>query len=253
MLLFSIFLVLTINILKIKAQIEDKYEILVFLDKSAEPQVLQEKLEKLQGVRSAIFISADDAYDELKKELSSHQVFVDILDYNPLPASFRIKIDPSYKLTKENLAQLENKIKILPGISDVWLGADLLIKLQRIVRTVISFDFIIMLIVFIAIIYIVSRSIEATIVSRAQEIEIMKLVGASNKTVTIPFYLQGFLNGFFGTIITIVVFLVFGYIISWHFPMIDFAYWLIIPVNLFLGVFLGVGGSYLGLSRIITK
>ncbi|MCS7258869.1 MAG: permease-like cell division protein FtsX [candidate division WOR-3 bacterium] len=253
LLLLTIFLIITINILKIKTQIEDKFEIFVFLDSAADPQELQEKLENLHGVRNVLYVPPDEAYNELKTDLSEHQVLLDILDYNPLPASFRVKIDPNYKLTQENLASLENKIKILPGVTDVWSGADLLIKLQKIIRTVIGFDLGIMIVVFIAVIFIVSRTVEMTILARTQEIEIMKLVGASNTTVTLPFYFQGFFNGFAGAVITIVTFLILSYFLSWQFPLINFAYQIIIPLNIFTGVFLGLGGSYLGLSRVVNK
>jgi cell division transport system permease protein len=252
LLLLTIFLVFTINLLKIKAQVEDKFEIYAFLDPTLKNyEEALAKLQALRGVKYVAYISPEEALEELKSELGTYQSVLEGLDYNPLPPLLRIKLDPNYKLTYEHLRELQNKILVIPEIKEVWLGADLLTKLQKIIQIVLGIDFATIVVVFMAVLFIISRTIETTILARSQEIEIMKLIGASDATIKVPFYLQGFFNGLMGGVITVLIVGLFSYILSWQFPMITFAPSIIIPFNLFIGTFSGLGGCYIALNRIL--
>lgn len=250
LLLLSLFILLTTNLLRAKNQIEEKFEIYAFLTPDADANALIEKVNLISGVRQVTYVSKEEALIELRTDLAENASILDILDRNPLPASLRIKIDPSYKLS-ERLGELEEKIRILKGVKETWSGHDLLIRIQKIIRTVIGFDIGVLIIVFFAIIFIVSRTVEATIVAKAREIEIMKLVGASNTMVRFPFYVEGFLHGLFGGVIAIILTVVIYIFAQAHFPMLYFPWLMFLIVNLFFSILLGIGGSYLALSRIL--
>jgi cell division transport system permease protein len=114
-----------------------------------------------------------------------------------------------------------------------------------------GFDIGILLIVFISVIFIVSRTVEATILARAREIEIMKLVGATSAMVKFPFYVEGFFHGLLGSIVSFLITVIIFYFISSFVPFLQMPYLLILVFNIFWGSILGIGGSYIALSRIL--
>ncbi len=250
LLLFSIFFVLTINVMRIKSYFEERIEIYAFLADDADKDNLIEKISQLSGVRAVKFISKEQAWTELKTDLADNAGLLDILERNPLPASLRIQLDANYKLSKK-LSELEDKIKLLKGIEETWSGQDLLIRLQKIIKAVISFDIAIVVIVFFSIIFIVSRTVEATILARAREIEIMKLVGASSNMVKFPFYIEGFFHGFLGGVIAFVISSILFFIASNQFPMLYLPFLSILLLNVLIGTIFGLSGSYIALSRVL--
>jgi cell division transport system permease protein len=250
LLLFSIFLILTINIYQTKNYIEDRIEIYAFLTEDANSAELTEKISQINGVRQVQYVSKDEALAELRSDLGDNADLLDILQRNPLPASLRIKLDPNYKLPLK-LSELEEKIQLLKGIRETWSGKDMLIRLQTIMRIIIGFDIGILLIVFLSVIFIVSRTVEAAIISKAREIEIMRLVGATSAMVKFPFYIEGLLHGLLGSIISFIVTAVIFYFVATVVPSLQIPYFSLLIFNIFWGCILGIGGSYIALSRVL--
>lgn len=236
--------------MRVKTYFEERIEIYAFLDNNADTDNLIDKVGQLTGVKAVKYVSKDQAWSDLKADLADNAALLDILERNPLPASLRIQIDPNYKLSGK-LAELEEKIKLLKGIEETWSGQDLLIRLQKIIRAIIGFDIAIVVIVFFSIIFIVSRTVEATILARAREIEIMKLVGASSNMVKFPFYIEGFFHGFLGAIIAFIISSVMFMFAIRQFPMLYLPFFSILILNLFIGTVFGLGGSYIALSRVL--
>ncbi len=182
--------------------IQNKIDISVyFKDSSSEESVLEIKnrlinLEEVEGIE---YISKKQALDKFKAEHKSDSLILDSLDgdENPLPASLEIKAknpgqyaminqtleDPSYQvfISENGVSYYENKSKI-----------DRLISITNFIRKVglgISLGFIIISLL------VVFNSIRVTIYTRKEEIEIMKLVGASNWYVRWPFVIEGVIYG----------------------------------------------------------
>ncbi|MCX8015041.1 MAG: ABC transporter permease, partial [candidate division WOR-3 bacterium] len=239
-LLLSIFLILTYNVYRAKDYLEDRIEIYAFLDENADVDNLSGSILQIQGVREVQYVSKEQALAELRTDLAENADLLDILSYNPLPASFRIKLESGYKLA-EKLAEIEQKLQLLKGIKEVWSGKDLIIKLQKVVRLVIGFDIGILLIVFVSVIFIVSRTVEATIFAKAREIEIMRLVGATNKVIKFPFYIEGFLHGLLGSIFATVISIIIFYFVRSVSPALYLPYNTLTLFNIFWGCVLGIG------------
>lgn len=248
--LLSIFLILTFNIYHVKSYIEDRIEIYAFLNDEVNQQDLSEKILQINGVHQVQYVSKDEALTELRTDLAENADLLDILQRNPLPASLRIKLDPNYKLPNK-LTELEKKIHLLKGIREIWSGKEMLIQLQKIERIVLGFDIGILLIVFLSVIFIVSRTVEATIIAKAREIEIMRLVGATSAMVKFPFYVEGFFHGISGSIISFIITAIIFYFVKSIVPSLHLPYIVLFVFNIFWGSLLGTGGSYIALSRIL--
>lgn len=250
LLLLSIFIILTLNVYRVKNYIAERIEIRAFLNNDVNQEDLSEKILQINGVRQVQYVSKDEALAELRTDLAEHADLLDILQRNPLPASLRIKLDPNYKLSSK-LSELEEKIQLLKGIRETWSGKELLFKLQNIMNIIIGFDIGILLIVFLSVIFIVSRTVEATIIAKAREIEIMRLVGATSKMVKFPFYIEGLLHGLLGSIISFIATAIIFYFVTSIIPSMNLPYFSLFIFNIFWGCILGIGGSYIALSHVL--
>ena len=250
LILLSIFLVLTLNISRVKNYIEDRVEIYAFLNDDANIDNLIEKIGQITGVKQIKYVSKDEAFRELRNDLEENSSLLDILERNPLPASLRIQLDASYKLATK-LSDVESKVQLLKGIKETWSGKELLNKLQRYLKIITFFDIGILLITFLSVIFIVSRTVEAAIVAKAREIEIMRLVGASTAMVEFPFYVEGFLHGVFGSILSLIVSVIIFYFSSTEIPAFHLPFFTLLIFNIVFGGTLGLAGSYIALSRIL--
>lgn len=252
LLLFSIFTVITINLSKVVSTAQKRIEIYAFLDDKADRSSLIENIKLLRGVADVRYVSKDQALVELKNDLGENASLVDALGTNPLPASLRIQLESGSR-NLNNLELIEEKITILPGIKEIWSGKDILRRLDKAIRLVVGIDIALLLIISISIIFISFQTIEATILLRSREIEIMRLVGAAESTVRAPFHLEGIVQGVVGGILASILVTVFYYFISVQFPIPTFSYPLIFAINIVFGALLGLIGSHIALNATSSK
>jgi cell division transport system permease protein len=147
-------------------------------------------------VKSVEFISKEQALEIEKKR---HPEIVESLTSNPLPASF--KIIPN---RGEDVGKIAARLDPLPeGVGKVAYGkktADRVLKVAKVIGAIFIFG---SLILIVASVILIANTIRLSIYSRRREIEVMKLVGATNWFVRGPFILEGLLTGLVGSIVAI--------------------------------------------------
>jgi cell division transport system permease protein len=252
LLLFSLFVLITINLSKLVSVAQKRIEIYAFLDDQADKENLIENIRLLRGVADVRFVSKEQALGELKDDLGESASLADELGTNPLPASLRIQLETNAR-TLNNLEKIEQKISILSGVREVWSGKEILRRLDKTVRLIVALDIALLIIISISVIFISFQTIESTILLRSREIEIMRLVGATEATVRGPFQLEGIAQGIIGGVIASVLVSVFYYLVANQFPLPTFPYIMVYILNIIFGCLLGLLGSYLALNRITTK
>lgn len=141
---------------------------------------------------SVIFVSKDDAADQFIKETGED--FRKILDYNPLPASFIIKVAEQYA-NSDSLNKIINELSSLDLVDEVVFKEGLFYKLMNYIDTIKVYLFMITILVSFVAIYLVYATIRLIINSRMIEFETMKLVGAKLSTIKIPVVLNGLFAG----------------------------------------------------------
>ncbi len=244
LLLFSIFLVITFNLFGIVRYAQSKVEINAFLRDDI-PQdsliSLEEKIKKISGVKSVQYVSREDALKELKKEMGNIQELLEALETNPLPASFKIKLDEGYHTLKE-IENISKKIAVFKEIEDVSFGKKFLTRLDMIVKIMFFFDLLIGFVISVASIFVVSNTIRLTVISRKDSIEIMQLVGATERMVKAPFIIEGVIEGFLGSILSVIlvyaIFIITRKYFEVYFPPIY-----VLTGIVFFGIILGIIGS----------
>ncbi len=184
----------TININTIIRGIEDKNEVVVVIKDDANQTAIDELATQIQGipnVKETVFHSKDEAWKAMKDSMTSdEQDLFQYADNNPLPNTFRVKIDDISKL-KETVSgiSLLNNIDSIKSPNDF---ADLLVNIRNVV-TIVSSALVIALVIVSMV--IISNTTRASVFSRRKEINIMKFVGAKNYFIRIPFFIEGMTIG----------------------------------------------------------
>lgn len=255
LILIAIYFLFTINSNRIIKNIKDKVEIEVFLVddiKTDELNTLKEKLKAVGGVKNIIYVSKDDAAKIFSEEFGSDML--DIYDYNPLPASFKINLYDEYK-TIDRINKIKAQITNIPQISDIQFPEKNLELIESKTSGFLFINLIIMIVITVSSIFLVSNTIRLIISSRSKIIETFKLLGAKRSFIMIPFLIEGFIQGLAGSLLAIsVLYLFFSVFISkfestdLHFELIgtDVALYVVL-----IGITLGIAGSYFSVLKYL--
>lgn len=251
LLLIGCFLFITVNLQKVVETIKAKLEIEVFIDNSYEKEQIAElkkRITSLEGVQTVQFISKDDAVEILEREFG--EKIVAILDENPLPSSFRIRLSTKFQQSEKASGVVE-KIQKMDGIDDVVYRLDLLRLIDKYLKWLIISLLVGGILVSLSGLFFVYNTIRLIIYSRRDTIEIMKLVGATPGFIRFPFLIEGFIQGFLGTSFALFILYIVQYFLAEQFSFLSI---LSLHINLFLligGIIIGLTGSGLAISKYL--
>lgn len=213
-------------------------------------------IQGIPGVQIERTITKKQAFLDLKRALGREASVLDGLPKNPLPASIELVFQPSAG-NKVDPGKLRKVLETLPGVQEVQYSEDWLRRFEGVMRVFRLAGLIIGGLLGLGVLFIVTNTIKLTIYSRQEEIEIMKLVGATDWFVKTPFLLEGSLQGMVSGLLSILI-LYSGYIILsvkkadiLGLALLDFVF---IPQSytwaiLLVGVVLGLLGSFIALGR----
>jgi cell division transport system permease protein len=174
------------------------------------------RLQSIAGVQEARYIPKEEAIEKLKAQMQRHAALLDNLKENPLPDAYEINIKESAR-NSEDLSFLAERIASLSSVAEVEYGQKWIQRFTNIIHLFRLAGYGIGLLFFMATIFIVANTIRLVLYSRREEIGIMRLVGATDRFIKIPFYLQGMIQGGVGTSIGLAV-LYIGYLsLTTHF------------------------------------
>ncbi|OPH54521.1 cell division protein FtsX [Paenibacillus ferrarius] len=208
LLILGIFVLITLNVNDIAAQIEDQVEINVYLEVNTSQEQIDTLKTQIQGiheVKSIKFVSKEEGLVYLRQKLGeSGKALLDGFegDNNPLNDAFTIEVDDP-----RNVAAVADQISALnvgkdpKPIYKVNYGkgtVEALFKVTQIVRWI---GFGIVILLSFTAVFLIANTIKITILARRKEISIMKMVGATNSFIRWPFFIEGALLGFIGSVI----------------------------------------------------
>lgn len=207
----SVAIILTYNVNNFATSVEKDVTIVAFLNvdiTKEETAKVEEKIKKLDNIESYIYRSKTDITKEM---MESSDVFDSIMsewseEENPLQATFQVKV-----VDIELIGDVAEKIKNIDNVSVVKYGEGMVEQLVSVFDTVKNISLIVVLALILVTAFLISNTIKITIFSRRREIEIMRLVGASNINIKIPFILEGLFLGIIGSIIPVLT-TIYGYV-----------------------------------------
>ena len=206
----SISIILSFNVNRFTELVEKDVTVVAFLDVNvtdSDRQDISDKLNKLSNVDSVKFKSKQEISKEM---MDSSETFKNIMSQwseseSPIQDTFQIKVKDINKI-----GETAKKINEIDKVEIVKYGEGMveqLVSVFDIVRKL-SIGAVIALIIVTA--FLIINTIKITIFSRRREIEIMRLVGASNLNIKIPFVIEGLILGVLGAIVPIIT-TIYGY------------------------------------------
>lgn len=201
------------------------------------------------------YISKSEALKELKTSLKDADYILEGLDENPLPASIEIRLKKE-AVGPESVKSFAEAVRKIEGIDDVQYGEKFLLSLHSIKTGMETIGLILTVVMISGIVFICYSTVKILFYRRKEEIETLKLLGATRGFIRTPFVIEGGVIGAIGGIIGAAIaaafyFSVF-YKLSATVPIIRAV---VFPAELFLslpaaGLFLGITGSLIAMGRI---
>lgn len=210
LLLIGVIGVLALNVQDMSSSIEEGVRIYVKLERdidSATEQAIGDEIKNIKGVEKVTFFTKDQELDKLidKQGEDGARLFESYRDDNPLGAAYEVEAKDASKL-----ANISDKISNISGVNTVNYGGESTQDMVKTLQTIRTGGTIFVVALAVVALFMIANTIKITITARQTEISIMRMVGASNWYIRIPFMLEGMLIGLIGAIIPVIV-LVFGY------------------------------------------
>lgn len=206
----AISMALSYNVNNFAALVKKDVTIVVFIDNEAssdEIEILEEQINKLQYIETYEFQSKEEITEEMKE---TSDVFEKIMgewtiDENPIQNTFLVKVTDI-----EKIGEVAKEIKSFENVTVVKYGEGMVEQLIKIFSIVEKITVVMVASLILVTAFLISNTIKITIFARRREIEIMRLVGASNINIKTPFIFEGLFLGLLGSIIPI-IFTTYGY------------------------------------------
>ena len=262
LLIVAIALIASYNVENITRLVKEDFTIVSFVNVEAKEEdinKLKDEIQSFKNVESVEHQTKVQIANEMKETSASLASIIDTWseDENPLYDTLLVKV----KNTKD-ISKTAEKIENLELISEVQYGKgmveDLLVMFSAIEKGMI----IAMIALVLVTLFLITNTIKITIFSRKREIEIMRLVGASNFSIKQPFVIEGLCLGFLGSIIPVIV-TIYGYSALYdHFsgqifspffklvPASPFVY-LVSIILIIIGIVVGMFGSYRAVRKYL--
>ena len=155
-------------------------------------------------MESTNYVSKEQALEKFKTQNEGSDILKEIQG-NPLPASFEIKMRDPQKVEQVALRFVAKDGNSIDGVDEVIYGKSYVKKLFSITAVTGTIALLIIVILILATMVLIYNTIRLSIYARRKEIEVMKLVGATNWYVRAPFLFEGFFEGFLGAGIAVVM------------------------------------------------
>ncbi|UBU14775.1 permease-like cell division protein FtsX [Nonomuraea gerenzanensis] len=192
----------------------DKVEISVFLCKKgtampacngkaitpAQTKALQEHIQQTPGVKGVLFEDEAAAYENFKQSFSSNKALVDATKVEDLPQSFRISLEDP-----DNYQPVIDAMKGQPGVAQVMDQKQLISPFFSLLNTLAFAALAVAVVLVLAAALLIGNTVRLSAFNRRRETGIMRLVGASNLYIQLPFVMEGVIAGLVGGVFAAVI------------------------------------------------
>lgn len=259
MLIMGIFVMLLVNVNAMLDRYEQDSEILVYIDENyttAEARSVGSKINRVDNILRADFVTREQALESFKAKYADSNTF-DGIEAD----TFRDR----YQVYLEDLSRLqetENALRAIDGVAEVTAHQELADGFATIRAILAWVSGIVIGILVIVSLFIISNTIKMALLSRREEIGIMRMVGATNWFIRWPFVIEGMILGLLGAVASFFLqWLLYNLVCSRiaamdslrilsTVPFGDMA-WFVGATCLFGGLLIGVLGSLLSIRRFL--
>ena len=194
------FLTIASNLSEVVTRWTQKVQITVYLEDRIEPRIermLGDRLKNEPGVESVKAVNRSEAQDRFRTLFKDLRALPEELGENPFPASFEVTLKPTHQ-TPEAVERLVKSYEKAPGVEEVQYDLLWIQRLSTAVRLVRGVGAFLGGILALAGVFTISNVIRLTVYARQDELDIMRLVGATQAYVRGPFVVEGMIQGGLG-------------------------------------------------------
>lgn len=216
---FGLFGLVVLNFNQRFGAVEERIEIEAFVDDSTNVETLAtavSEIARFPEVARAVPVTKDEALERARRDMGE---FKDVFDASFLPASIKVQVREGFR-DPATVQRVADRIAAYAFVNDVRYGAEFVERLHDI-RNVATGTGIVLGIAFAAVaIIIIAATIRITVLARAREISIMRLVGATNGFVRRPFLLEGLATGILGGMFALLLLWLSFAVIGRYIPLV---------------------------------
>ena len=254
--------ILSYNVENFAESIRKDVTVVIFLNSDTtetKRNEIEKEIRATKNVEELTFVSKEKTAESLKDNDTFKGIIETWTDKtNPLLDSFMLKVK-----NIDDIKTTVNVIKNINGVKTVNYGEDMIDQLITVFKVVEKASIFLVVALVVVTAFLIGNTIKLAIFSRKREIEIMRLVGASNVSIKVPFVIEGLFIGMLGSIIPIIL-SVYGYTSLYNFfkgklfgsslaklvPPTPFMYYISL-VLLAIGIVVGMIGSYRAVRKYL--
>lgn len=211
LIIVAIAIMASFNVQNFTKEIEKDLTIVVFMDNDATEEDINQMKQLLDTKKNIAKYTFESKNAVRKDMMEENDVFNSVMkdwenDENPLRDTFKIKVN-----NVDNMGKTADALKKMEKVDTVQYGEGMVERLVNAFSSIEKVAYGVVIALVIVTIFLIINTIKLTIFSRKREIGIMRLVGASNFAIKVPFIIEGMILGFFGAIIPVVL-ITYGYL-----------------------------------------
>lgn len=249
---FGLFGLVALNIREALQQVEDRVEIRAYVAEGTPIEAVSAAMGDIAAFPEVLkvdYVSPELALQKARRELGE---FRDVFESGFLPASIEIRLKRGFR-DPTTVQAVASRIQSYQFVDDVRYGQEWVEKLHRI-RTIATVAGLSLGLVFAAVAtIIIGTTIRMTVLARSREISIMRLVGATDGFVRLPFLIEGFLKGILGGAAALLLTWIASQLISHYVIETTFFDRSLALMGLLFGALIGLIGSAVSVGRHLRK
>lgn len=249
---FGLFGLVAINIRRALEQVEERVEVRAFISDSTEIESVAAAMKDIgefPEVARVDYLSKEQALERARKEMGE---FADVFEAGVLPASIEVHLRPGMR-SPAVVKSIADRIKTYRFVDDVRYGEEWVEKLYRL-RNIATVAGIALGVAFAAVaVIIIGATIRMTVLARAKEISIMRLVGATDMFIRLPFLIDGLVKGVLGGLLALLFVWVANRVVNEYFIQTIWFDREMVFVGVVAGALMGVLGSLVSVGRHLRR
>jgi cell division transport system permease protein len=261
LLIVGLFLLVAENLGRAAEEWQGKSRVIVYLETEATPQQVQ-AIDRFLATQPELarrkLVTREEALARFKTYFANLSEVVGQLDENPFPPSYEIDVEPRLAQSPAFLQRV-GALRTMSGVDQVQYDWEWIARLRRVVNVINIAGLIAGGVLAIAAAFTIANVIRLTMMLYREEIEIMRLVGATERIIRGPFLIEGFLQGTLGGIVAVVLLYVTyeaarrtlapSSSILWGFLFTGFLPWQKVAALVAGGMLAGWAGSWLSVRE----
>ncbi|MEO8624463.1 MAG: permease-like cell division protein FtsX [bacterium] len=249
---FGLFGLVALNIREALERLEDRVEIRAFVADGTSAEAMAQASQDISNYPEVLgtkTVSQDEALERAKKELGD---FRDVFEGAVLPASIDVRLKPGFR-DPATVKRVSARVRAFSFVDDIRYGEEWIEKLYRL-RNIAGIAGVVLGLSFAGVsVIIIGATIRMAVLSRAKEISIMRLVGATDSYIRRPFLLEGLAKGVLGGLLALLLTYVARAIIDKYLIQTIFFDTKVALLGLLFGAMIGLVGSAVSVGRHLRR